>query len=141
MINKVLILKGLPASGKTTYALELMAKSPGKYIRVSKDETREMIYGKRWTKQGEPLVLAIRDEIIKLALKEKKDVIVDDTTLNPYHIKRINKIVGDKAEMEIVDFTQVSVEVCIERDKQRDRSVGERIIREMHLKYVKSADD
>ncbi|HBC72368.1 MAG: Polynucleotide 5'-hydroxyl-kinase [Candidatus Amesbacteria bacterium GW2011_GWB1_47_19] len=141
MINKVLILKGLPASGKTTYALELMAKSPGKYIRVSKDETREMIYGKRWTKQGEPLVLAIRDEIIKLALKEKKDVIVDDTNLNPYHIKRINKIVGDKAEMEIVDFTQVSVEVCIERDKQRDRSVGERIIREMHLKYVKSADD
>jgi len=109
MINKVLILKGLPASGKTTYALELMAKSPGKYIRVSKDETREMIYGKRWTKQGEPLVLAIRDEIIKLALKEKKDVIVDDTNLNPYHIKRINKIVGDKAEMEIVDFTQVSV--------------------------------
>lgn len=37
------MLKGLPASGKSTYAKELVLKSPGKYKRINKDDLRAMV--------------------------------------------------------------------------------------------------
>ena len=39
MVN-VYITKGLPASGKTTWAKELVASAPNSYKRVNKDDLR-----------------------------------------------------------------------------------------------------
>jgi len=43
----VTILKGLPGSGKTTWAKEQIAKSPGNYKRINKDDLREMLDNSR----------------------------------------------------------------------------------------------
>src|SRR3972149_11804038 len=117
MKPKILFLKGLPGSGKTTYALELLKQEPKKYLRVNKDEIRQMIFGERWTRVNEPLVLKIRDWIITEGLKSGLDVIVDDTNLNPFHLKSLQKKFGCIAQIEVVDFTNVPLAVCIERDK------------------------
>jgi len=45
----VLLLKGLPASGKSTYAKSL--SSTCNYIRVNKDDLRAMMFGGNWTKE------------------------------------------------------------------------------------------
>ena len=42
-MNKVLFLRGLPASGKTTYSRKLMSEHPGIWIRVNKDDLRAMM--------------------------------------------------------------------------------------------------
>lgn len=40
-----------------------------------------------------------------------------------------------EAEFEIKDFTDVSVEECIERDRKRQNYVGEKVIRDMAKRY------
>jgi len=52
---KVLILKGLPASGKSTYAKELVAK--GNWKRINKDDLRAMLDCSKWSKANEKFVL------------------------------------------------------------------------------------
>ena len=49
---KLLLLKGLPASGKTTFAKELV-RSDGNWIRVNKDDLRNMLHGGKWQSSRE----------------------------------------------------------------------------------------
>jgi len=42
MSQKVIILKGLPASGKTTWAKKFVQENGGLYKRISKDDLRAM---------------------------------------------------------------------------------------------------
>ena len=42
-MKKVLILKGLPGSGKTVYAKEVMNREKD-WIRISRDNLRDMLY-------------------------------------------------------------------------------------------------
>ena len=53
-MSKLLILKGLPASGKSTYAKELVSKG---WKRVNKDDLRSMIDGGKWSKKNEEMRL------------------------------------------------------------------------------------
>ena len=84
---KVIILKGLPASGKSTWALEQTAKH-GNYKRINKDDLRAMIDGGKWSKAREQHVLDTRDWFINLCLSRKLNVIVDDTNFAPKHEAR-----------------------------------------------------
>jgi len=136
--TKVIVLKGLPGCGKTFYALGILKREKYKYLRVSKDEIRQMINGEKWANKNENVVLEIRDTIIIAAINEGFNVIVDDTNLNPHHIERIKKLVKGKAFIEIVDLTSVPLEECIERDKSRKDSVGEKVIRDMYERYIKT---
>lgn len=132
---KIIFLKGLPASGKSTWAKEQLDK--GGYIRVSKDDIRTHFTGK-WTKRREKDVMAIRDGLIRLGIELKKNVIVDDTNLNPIHEKVVKGIAEELGvAFEVNDsFLQVSPEECVKRDLQRANSVGEGVIWEMYEKYI-----
>lgn len=43
MSKRVIILKGLPGSGKSTWAKEQLEKYPGRYKRICKDDLRAML--------------------------------------------------------------------------------------------------
>jgi hypothetical protein len=52
-------------------------------------------------------------------------------------IRRMKAIAEtSKAEVEIKDFTNVPLEVCIQRDADRHKKVGEAVIRDMYNKYI-----
>lgn len=134
---KVIITKGLPASGKTTFAKELLTKHPNQYKRVNKDDLRAMLDDGFFDgKKTENFVLKVRDEIILAALAEGKNVIVDDTNLDPKHEAHIRQLVADRAAVVIEDFAHVSLEECVARDQKRQNYVGEKVIRGMHKKYL-----
>jgi len=137
-MKQVIILKGLPASGKSTYAFKLIDKNPGKYKRVNKDDLRAMLDNGKWSKSNEKLVLKIRDLIILESLESGFHVIVDDTNLHPKHETHIKQLVKGKAKVVVKDFTDVDINVCIERDLKRNRSVGERVIRRMYKQFIKT---
>lgn len=137
MLRKIVILRGLPGSGKTTWAKNLMKKHPGEYKRVNKDDLRAMIDNGKWSRGNEKFILKIRNDIILRAITEGYNTIVDDTNLAPKHIEQITKIATGLAEVEIKDFTDVKVETCIKRDLLRDRSVGKDIILEMYNQFLK----
>ena len=42
-MKKILILRGLPASGKSTFARKLLNENPNAWKRLNKDELRAML--------------------------------------------------------------------------------------------------
>lgn len=136
-MKKVILTVGLPASGKTIWAKALMAKHPGMYKRVNKDELRALLDDGRWSKDNEKMVLKMRDQIILESLRIGKHVIVDDTNLHPKHVEQIKQLTKGKAEVTIQDFTDVSVENCIKRDIHRLNSVGQKVIMDMYNQFLK----
>lgn len=136
-------LKGLPASGKTSWATTLVLDAqPNSIKRVNKDLLRKMLDVGRHSRGSEKFVLSVRDFVIAQALREGKHVIVDDTNLAPFHEERIREI-AEKYTKEtgnpinfIVKFFDISLEEAIERDAKRSESVGEEVIRNMYNKYI-----
>ena len=135
---KLLMLRGLPASGKTSWAIALIDKEPGKYKRVSKDALRLMLDNNRWSKKNESFILALRNTIVVESLKKGWNIIVDDTNLNPIHQEVLQELAKENdAEFIIQDFTNISVEECIKQDQKRENYVGEKVIRDMYNQFLK----
>ncbi len=153
-MRKVIICKGLPASNKSGWAKEQVAKSNCSIKRVNKDDLRAMLDAGKYSKGNESYVLQLRDHIILTALDLGKGVIVDDTNFHPSHEERIRELVSgynegmygnepimeNKIQVE-VKFFDVSPEECIKRDLKRTNSVGEKVIRTMYNKYLKPKPD
>lgn len=139
-MKKVIILKGLPASGKSTWAKKQVDDNPGVYKRINKDDLRAMLDSGRWSKANENLILKIRNGIILESLSSGFHVIVDDTNLAEKHITTITQLVKGKAEVEVKEF-ECEVEECIKRDLKRLNSVGEQVIRNMYNQFLKPKTD
>ena len=136
-MKEVILTKGLPGSGKSTWACEQLKKFPGKYKRINKDSLRKMLDDSKFSRSNEKFVLELRDSLILQALDSGYHVIVDDTNFHPDHEERIKKLVKGKAKVRIEDFTNVSLNVCLERDAKREDSVGRKVIMRMYEKYLK----
>ncbi len=132
---KLLALKGLPASGKSTYAKTLEEQG---WVRTNKDTIRLEYFDNYNYRKDEKKVIKIRNQLIEEALQQNKDVVIDDTNLNPVHTKELAAIARKYgAEFKIDDsFLQVSLTECIERDKHREASVGENVIRKMYHEWI-----
>ncbi len=137
-MKKVIILKGLPASGKSTWAKEQLDAQPGAYKRINKDALRAMLDNSHWSKGNERFVLRLRDQLILAALEDGKHVIVDDTNLHPKHEQQIRQLVKGHAEVEVRMF-EADVEECVERDADRAKPVGAKVIRDMHRQFIAPA--
>ncbi|WP_204102908.1 MULTISPECIES: AAA family ATPase [Spirulina sp. CCY15215] len=137
-MKKVLVLIGLPASGKSSYAKELLLENPGRWVRTNKDLLREMAHASYWSPKNEKFILKLRDQIILMALEAGKHVIVDDTNFG-HHVEYIKELVKGKALVEVNDsFLEVPVEECIRRDLERPRSVGKEVIMKMYNRYIRT---
>lgn len=129
--------KGLPASGKTTWAKAKLAEHPGTCKRVNKDDLRALLDGGKWSRDNEKFVLCVRDYIVAAALDAGKHVIVDDTNLALKHQEALAVLAKKHgAAFEVVDFTHVSMDECIERDRKRPNYVGEKVISDMHAQFL-----
>ena len=138
---KIIMTKGLPASGKTTWAKQYLKDNP-KTKRVNKDELRAMLDDEIWSQENEDFVLKIRNLIIKQAIMEGYDILVDDTNLAPKHEKVLRFIAKDRgADFEVKDFTDVEPITCIERDMEREHPVGEEVIWRMFGTFMKAKNE
>lgn len=133
---RLLITRGLPASGKTTFARKLQPR----VVRVNRDDLRRMLHGERLFAQwAEAQVTHVQRATVEALLRSRADVIVDDTNLR-------DKTVRDWAELaakfgaifQVYDFTDVPLEECLRRDAARpdDTRVGAQDIRRMHGRYL-----
>lgn len=136
-MKTLFMTKGLPASGKTTWAKAKLADQPGAFKRINKDDLRAMLDGGKWSQANEKLLLGVRDYIVGAALNAGKHVIADDTNLAPKHADALAAIAKKNgAAFEVMDFTHVGLEECIERDRKRTNYVGEKVIRDMHAQFL-----
>jgi predicted kinase len=135
-MSKLIVMKGLPASGKTTEANRLVSEEGFK--RVNKDDLRGMIDSSKWSKENEKQIIECRDLLVINYLDNGYNVVVDDTNFHPSHIETLVEIADNcDAEFE-VKFIDTPVMVCIERDAKRgDKSVGAKVIMGMYNEYLK----
>lgn len=132
-MKKILALQGVPASGKTTWAKEFMLSHLG-WVRVNRDDIRSAMSGS-WSPEQEQHVKDIEDFIITSSLNNGKSVIVDDTNLNPKTIKHLRDLASIyECELEFKEF-KVDFRTALERDRNREHSVGEKVLRNFFLKY------
>lgn len=138
-MQKVLILKGLPASGKSTFAKQLVAQKGSKWKRINKDDLRSMLDNGQHSSGKEKYVIKARNLLLGRALQDGYDVIIDDTNLNPVHEQDIRDYVPSvRQNVKIeVKFFDIDVEEAIKRDLARPVSVGEHVIRRMYNEYLK----
>ncbi|MFE4681629.1 AAA family ATPase [Streptomyces sp. NPDC056721] len=130
--------KGLPGSGKSSWAqAQVLVAQPGAMVRINKDDMREMLHADRWHKKNESQVISARNRLVGAFLGEGVDVIVDDTNLHPKHEQVLRRIAQERhAKFVVQDFTHIRLNTCISRDLKREKSVGEKVIRDLHKRYL-----
>jgi predicted kinase len=147
MAGKLIITRGLPASGKSTWAAQYAeeAAQMDEAVRiVTMDDIRTAI-GAIFDAGDEPVVQSVRDYTIGQYLRMGYTVISADTNLNKKTFERIERIGLSARADEIVvqDFTDVPLETCIARNMKRqeqgDFKVPHFVIEEMHERYIKKS--
>jgi predicted kinase len=135
-MTRLLITRGLPASGKTTFARKLQPH----VVRVNRDDLRRMLHGRRlFTQRAEAQVTHAQRAAVEALLRAHADVIVDDTNLRAKTVREWAELAARcHATFEMHDFTDVPLDECLRRDAGRpdDDRVGEEAIRRMHQRYL-----
>jgi predicted kinase len=147
--TRLLITRGLPGSGKSTVARELVQSmtefrdgkpATFKMIAMSRDEYRRMFNGRRLgLGRQEQLVTAAMDAAVLAVLDLGVDVIVHDTNLRDGDVRHFRKIADQVgAELVVVDLRDVPVDECVRRDQLRvgEDHVGEKVIRDKYAEHI-----
>jgi predicted kinase len=131
---KMTIMVGLPASGKSTLAKSLMERD-GNTVRINKDLLRTMLHFDKWNGKLEVNTRDAAESIADVMLRNEINVIIDDTNLNPKTLEVWKSIAKERgAKIQYVRM-ETPLELCLLRDEQREKHVGENVIIGMALQY------
>lgn len=132
-MNKLFMMIGIPASGKTSLA-EQIAKSEGAEI-VSSDNIRKELYGNENIQGDSNEVFKTVENRIINGLKNNKNMIYDATNINyKRRMSFLQKIRKLKIE-KIAIMVATPYEQCLIRNSQRERQVPEEAIKRMYFNF------
>ena len=130
---KLIILCGIPGSGKTTYA-EKYVEEHHNTIHISSDRIRAELWGDEATQGNNNEVFSLMQSRAIEALNNGQNVVYDATNITrkdrSYIIALCPKFV--KIECHVV---WAPIETCSERDTARERTVGKEVIDRMLKRF------
>jgi len=136
-MTTLLLTRGIPGSGKSTFAREWVDEDPEGRVRLNRDDIRQMMYGKGHglTHAQEKMVTRTQRSAATSHLRQGKSVIIDDTNLR-LRFAREWASLAERAnvDFEVRDFV-IDVDVAIKQDAERDQPVGEDVIRMFAERY------
>lgn len=134
--TELLVLIGLPGSGKSFFAKNFIAKNEN-WTRINRDDLRLSIFNTPTpSSDDEDLITKIQDFMIKSALKEGKSVVVDNMNLEEKYRKSLLNIaesVGNVLYKEKIIDT--SLQDCVANNNTRDKPVPVDLIEKLAKKY------
>ena len=131
--NKIIVLQGPPASGKSTWARET-AKAGTPYVIVSRDSIRNA-RGEYWIPNQEDYITDIEECGVNFAINRGLIPIIDATNLNPKTIEKWERIAKEhNCEIEYKQF-YIPFKEALERDANRTQSVGKKVLKNFYTKY------
>lgn len=135
--KKVVILRGLPASGKSVYAAQLVMQK--RYKRLNKDDLRAMLDNETYSRNNEDFINSILYCLMDFILENDWNVVIDNTNFNNKYVLKYKEIAKKhNAEVEIVDI-DVPLQTCINRDLERDQGrVGKEVITKIYNRHFKN---
>ena len=127
---RLVVLAGLPASGKSTFSDGLVANG---FVRISLDEIRKEIYDDANIIGDWKVTRKRFDELYDAALAAKKNIVIDNTHFMRSQRTRVIDIAKAAGYVDIhVAVMDVTLEECLKRNANRERVVKEEVIRDMH---------
>ena len=131
--NKIIVLQGPPASGKSTWARET-AKAGTPYVIVNRDAIR-LARGDYWIPEQENYISDMEEYGVRSAINRNLIPIIDATNLNPKTIKKWEDLAKElNCELEYKKF-YIPFKEALERDSNRELSVGKKVLKNFYTKY------
>lgn len=146
MKHELIILQGIPSSGKTTWAKNWVNEDSEHRVRFNRDDIRNML-GKYWVPSRESLINAMYESFLNQAMLEGYDIVLDNMNLNQKTLAKIKETVEEfnkwislspvdlHYDIKYQTFFDTPLEECIARDAKRENPIGEEVIRNTYNKY------
>lgn len=134
MTRPVLILIcGIPGSGKTTWAKNYISKNPD-FVHLSSDAIRAELYGDE-NIQGNPVeVFTLMQKKAVESLNAGYNVVYDATSMTRKDRASIISMCPKFTHIQC-NIIWAPIETCIERDSTRERTVGKEVIDRMLKRF------
>lgn len=138
-MKKIILTRGVPGCGKSTWANEYVAKNPGFYI-LSRDDFREKLFGLsarndyKYSKSRERAVTSaqIASAESLLSLEQTKGVIICDTNLNPSTVEKWELRFKGVHELSFQDFHVPWTELLKRNQYRGDKAVPIDVLRHFY---------
>ena len=129
-MKRLILFAGVPASGKTSKAKELIEQG---FSKLCADDIRVELYEDAAIQGDNVEIYRIFDERLDSLLGEEQDIIVDNTNIMIEHRMSIINRARSAGYVDIeIWLFDVPLEVCLERNRLRHRVVRDDVIVEMH---------
>lgn len=135
--QELVILRGLQGSGKTTFAHDWVAQEPDWRFRVNRDDIRKSAYNMFWglSHHMEENVSLSEVAQAEAALAAGLSVIIDATNLRARVIKEWYAVANKAGVPVRVHDLLTPLEECIVNDMNREKKVGEDVIRKFNDRF------
>lgn len=133
--NQLLILIGIPASGKSTWAKSYV-RNNSDWVRVSRDDFRLMLKEAQMTEPKiEEMISTLVRHSIRESLMKKLNVIVDATNVRP---ERIQEFIDEFKYYADINYRvfDISLKLALERNKAREAKVPDVVIETMYKQFT-----
>jgi predicted kinase len=130
---KLTVLVGVPGVGKSTYARDTVNEDPS-VVWLSSDAVRERLYGDASCQDNPAKVFEVMQTAAVDALENGFDVIYDATSITRKARSGILSVVPKYVHKSCV-IIWAPIDICIERDSARDRTVGKAVIDKMLKRF------
>lgn len=142
---KIYIMCGLPGSGKSTKAKELVNDNT---IIVNKDSIRQMLFGSYdYKPKFENLVKDTVEEIIMLCVDYNTSFIIDETNIKKEKRKQLVFLINQLVDINTTNITDIVFIYCSENKnnleyrmkepKTQSRKIWEKVITSMKKDFEK----
>lgn len=137
-MRTIFCLRGLPGSGKTTFARDLLKREPDRFKRINRDDLRSMLDDGVWSSEKEEFIREVQDTLVRAAFNDGYDVILDNTSLVPMTLKKLHRLAEQVGDVKVIEKGfNVPIQECIRRNSLRVGSA--RVPDDVVHKMAKSA--
>jgi O-phosphoseryl-tRNA(Sec) kinase len=137
--NFLIILVGLPASGKSTFAFKLKEKLELKFQNkvkvIDPDKIRDYVFPNSFDFKNEPLIRDKNLQSVRKHLTNGLIVISDD--LNYYSSMRHDlKLIADSLNIKFyIIHISTPLRLCIKRNEERGKPIPNEVIKNIYNKF------
>jgi len=138
MSQVLFIVRGIPASGKSTFAARWVSEDPLNRARVNRDDLRFATFGKYdLPHELEGVITKLELALIQALLAAGKSVVIDNMNLRAKYLKPYLEL-AQRAGVRVLhkDFP-VEYEEAVRRNAARDRQVPEQAMKRIFDSFIK----
>jgi predicted kinase len=129
----IILTIGIPASGKSTWAVSWVGEDPLHRVRINKDAIRALCNNFIWSKEHEQMITAMQRSMVRQALISGHSVVLDNTNIEARYFNDACNLVRELNIDCVVSEKPffIQLDEAIARDAKREGSakVGEAVVR------------